>query len=249
LELNKMKAYTVFNNPEKAQKTISSMVKNSLNITAIMYQPHGDIGRGVVAVDKEYTGNTGRHLDLLELFEIGKLDRPEDNEWVIYSDGHDVRMQRPLPDLPDVEVLVSDEGKTIGENEYWNNLYLEDYFGWQVMNAGLFAMKGRRFLKYLFFVRQMFKDIVAFGYGDSLTDEAKKQAIKLFREHSDTLIFNLFLHRERPNYINFPAFACIAYQEELGLIHRKEDGLWYTKENELISLVHYNGVTKEQLHD
>ncbi len=108
----------------------------------------------VYSKNRPFPGMVPRFYPMVKVIE----DLGEDN-WFVCTDCSDVVMQAPLPDLDQyqTDILVSSEQLCHDEVDFWYEVeHWPDFKSlWKlpIYNAGCFAMKGHKFLDYLFELR------------------------------------------------------------------------------------------------
>lgn len=235
------------------------------NLIVLMYELNGDVkdlripdGAIIIRAGKKYTGNTGRHLDLKRAFEKLQVNK---EAWFFFTDVHDVVFQTKLPKIPkDVDILVSTEGRTFGEIDFWKERYPKNVMHLQAYNAGCFAMRYDVLMKFWEELEQEWMKFYTWYKTDStltnvfpfsdiniqdLLAEFKKQSALVFNGYVDTLFFNKFIRKYKFTDVE-GLFGCYAFGYELGMIKIVND-LSYTDRDKLISIVHYNGSTKKYI--
>jgi hypothetical protein len=257
-----------FNHAKGAKKFFNSMRKHldgKVRPICLMYEPHGDIKLPkdsiLIKYPKLYTGNTGRLKNFHDILPKLKLDK---DAWIFFSDVHDVEFQCPLPDLPDdVDILVSNEQKTFGEIDFWVQWFPKRIHDWQAYNTGSMAMRYEPFIEFLSEINIAWNDFMTwynmkwegsdnlkagsdFPFEAPMIHRMMKGVIgETFNSYADTFVFNTFLRNEKYICYDLPGlFTTYAFNYEMGTIKR-EDGKTYTSDGKLISIVHYNGKTKE----
>lgn len=204
----------------------------------------------VYKIKSGYKGNTGRFLPLYDLFQQKEYDK---DDWFIFTDTHDVWFQHEIPNLDQyfAPIIVSAEGKSFGEIDFWKERLPQSMQGWPALNVGTFAMKYEMWLEFLKAVRGSYQAIMDWykgPHGDLWpkdTELIRKYITATFNAYADTMLFNTFVHNR--TYVAAPeVFNCIGFQLELG--HMKEKNQkYYTELDELISVVHANGDSKLKL--
>lgn len=212
----------------------------------------------LIKIAKNYPGNTGKHKDFREVispFLVG-------TGWVIFTDMHDVVFQNPLPDFPNVNILLASEGKKFGEIPFWCELFPDTIYDKTAYNVGCFAMRVslvKEFWDYLhkgwmnFF--DWYKNIPFPKFGDGMsfpfTAPAYPQRIKneiamIFNGYYDTLCYNEFISDYESKVEVKGLFGIYAFNYEVGNLIQK-DGLLFNKDGSKISIAHYNGDSKNKM--
>jgi len=211
----------------------------------------------IIQITKKYPGNTGKHLDLM----THVTNRIEEDAWVFFTDVHDIIFQGPLPELPtDADILVASEGKNFGEIPFWRLIFPQEMYGKMAYNVGCMAMKKDALIS---FWAYLMKDWTAFHeWYDSVeipdlgpkdmypfnvknyNDKVKYDTASVFNGYFDTLCFNKFIRTKDYRATEIKGlFACYAFNHAVGTLVKKEDQ-WYNC-GELVSIMHFNGDTKE----
>lgn len=215
---------------------------------------------------KEYPGNTGRHRDVHRVLK-GLIEQDPDaidkDAWFIWTDVHDVIFQCPFPEFPtDADILVCDEGRTFGEIEFWRGQFPQDTWNWRAYNAGCFAMRYEALMAFWenletewqsFFEWYVngslpkISDVSTFPYtAPSLKRKIRMAVAQIFNGYQDTLSFNTFLQKTKYRVKTVPGlFTCYAFDYYDGNVVIGEDGKTYTKDGQMVSVVHFNGDTKK----
>lgn len=189
-------------------------------------------------INTPYPGNLHRFDPLAELFSTGEMNP---DRWVIFTDTFDVKFQTDFPDFSkfeDREILVADEGETWGESTWFPTLqavikkvnFIEDMKDKPILNAGTWAMKGHMFM-------EMYEYML--------------KRSKMYDDHpwSDQSMYNEFAYNGKNKITNHPTFITVLYKNvELGntII---SDNYFMNRNNELYSIVHGNGSSKELFND
>lgn len=243
--------------------SLRGVLGNTVRPICIMYEPHEHIDLPLegqlIKLPKKYPGNTGKYRDYRELLPQLNLDK---DAWFISTDVHDVLFQKYLPPFPDdADILITSEGKTFGEIDFWKQRFPEYMSSWPAYNVGTFAMRYQPLMDFLNLIEFRWKrflewykaenkiNVVAgdgFPFTGVLLEKDLKQYIaRVFNSFADTLIFNQFIRMEIYRTKEIPDFfSCWAYNYELGNIV-ENNGVTYTKNGLVPSIVHYNGSTKE----
>lgn len=268
-----MKSYvlSVFDHAEHAQRyfdTMRVMGHDFIPISLMFGEPKDvtvpEYGL-LIKTGKPYPGNTGRHYEIAKVFPtIAKDNNIQRNDWIFFTDVHDTIFQAPLPELPDnADILVCSEGKTIGQIEYWRERYPHQMYDWECFNAGSFAMRYHVYLEFLHYVNREWSKFLAWYRGEMtprfagidsfpfespmLHKQFREEIAKFFNAYSDTLMYNNFLRSTSYRRFEVPGlFTTYAYNYELGNVYQR-DGVTYTKQGQVVSIVHFNGATKEYL--
>jgi hypothetical protein len=185
-----------------------------------------------------YPGNLHRFDRLYELLDESEMNP---SRWIIFTDSFDVKFQKDLPDFSTFdsnEVLVADEGETWGENTWFPTLqeqikkvnFIEDMKDRHVLNAGTWAMTGKMFMT-------MYKYM--------------KKRSKMYNDHqwSDQSMFNEFMYGGTPKVVNHPSFCTVLYNNMALRNTIKQGSVFLNKNNEVYSIVHGNGSSKEYFND
>lgn len=252
-----------FDRADLAQKYFESASVLTCEIVSLFYNPHGSIKARFPGLsyhkDGEYSGNTGRHRDLRKVLAEVK---PDSNDWIIFTDVHDVRFQADIKLPDDLDIVFAPEGKNFGEIDFWSSRYPDAVWNSQAYNAGTFAMRYyilEEFWDYLENEWQRFRqwyvkavpitgDVYPFN-SPQLNTKIKDVIGREFNGYADTYYFNEFITTTKYRVGTSPTlFACYAFNYELGnLVVR--DGKTYTKDGHLVSVVHYNGNSKKYMEE
>src|ERR1035437_354088 len=252
-----------FSSGEMAQPYFDSLkvLGDSVTPIIIQYQHKGEFQKvnvplnvKLIKLAKDYSGNTGKHKDFREY--IAPILTGED--WTIFTDMHDVVFQAPLPEFPDVNILVASEGKMFGQINFWKDLFPVSMWADQAYNVGCFAMRTslvKDFWELLFIDWMKFVDWYKTGTipqikgGFPFNAAAFPQRLKdelaiIFNGFYDTMFFNEFIKEYQSKEELEGLFGVYAYNFEVGNIVKK-NGVLYTKEDKKISIAHYNGLSSD----
>jgi hypothetical protein len=210
----------------------------------------------LVKMDKEYAGNTGKHRDLAKVIPTMKDWQP--NDWVIFTDVHDVVFQAPIPKLPNLTLLTSCEGKKFGEIDFWRDRMPAEYHSWTAYNVGTFAIRYELLLQFWKKLDASWMDFYSwYKHGHArlhepggfpfntnhLETEYKEISATIFNGYFDTIIFNKFIRRKTVKAKAAPwLFGCYAYEQITGGVTMKDSKMY--RDNQLIPITHYNGCSK-----
>lgn len=253
--------FCAFDHVREAKDFFQSMKKTEGTIEPIclMYEPQDDVdlpenGR-LIPLPKRYAGNTGRLKDVSMILPQLNLDK---NAWFFFTDVHDVIFQRPIPELPtSADIFVCSEGKKFKEIDFWKERLPKSMQSWEAYNVGTFAMRYEPFVEFLSQLEESWYKFLSWyhkpsnGRGEKFPHdmiatkrEIKDSVARIYNSYADTFVFNNYLHTTRYRVKEMAElFTCFGYNYELKNIVVK-DGLTYTRDGQLVSIIHYNGNTK-----
>lgn len=176
-----------------------------------------------------YPGNLERFFNLPNDLPLDRM--------IIFTDTSDVIFQSPIPVLDKTKIYISPEFNIWGNNDWWLGNFgklfpkvfsvLKDN---QVINAGVFAMTGRKLMELVEFMR-------------------KNKKMLNEKPWADQPLFNLWLKKQKEeDIVHDDRLAVCLYEGWSRKLTTLRNGYFVNKQKEIISIVHGNGTQKETLN-